>query len=297
MRRYLNVDLPKAMKEFEVAIKKMVVTRIIGRYQSIFRGRGLEFDAYREYSSGDDASQIDWKASARANELLIKEYVEERDVKIFFLIDVSSSMVFGSTPKLKNEYTLEMIAALANLIVKSGDRVGFALFNDKIVKMTAPAGGPRQLYVLTKSLLEPSVYGGGYNLDAALKFCSNSLSSTISLLIIVSDFVGPHNWASSLKLAARKFDTIGIKVSDPRDRTLPAGAGPIVLSDPYSEKTVLVDPSLIREKYERYCIAQQQAIEKTFQEANADLVTLDTAKPFVIPLINFFRQRITRKGR
>ena len=91
------------MKEFEIAIKKMVFTRIVGRYTSIFRGKGLEFDTYRNYSPGDDASFIDWKASARANELLVKEYVEERDVKIFFLVDVSSSMVFGSTEKLKNE--------------------------------------------------------------------------------------------------------------------------------------------------------------------------------------------------
>jgi uncharacterized protein (DUF58 family) len=296
MRRYLNVNIPEAIRRFEIAIRKMVFTRVIGHYRSIFRGRGLEFDRYAPYTPMDDASRIDWKASARANELLMKEYVEERDLQIFFLIDVSNSMVFGSTAKLKNEYTVEMVAALANFIIREGDRIGFALFNDKIVKEKIPAAGRRQLHLLTRTMLDPNVYGGNYDLDYALRALIGHLSESVALVIIFSDFIGQRNWARSLKILSQKSEVIGIMVSDPRDRTLPAISEEIVLEDPYSGKTLLVDPSLIKEVYEKYAKAQEEQIQEMFSQAKSDFVLMPTEKSFVGPLVDFFKQR-ARKWR
>lgn len=296
MKRYLNVNVPQAMREFEIAIRKMVITRIIGHYKSIFRGKGLEFDRYAPYTPLDDATRIDWKASARANELLMKEYVEERDLQIFFLVDVSNSMIFGSTAKLKNEYTLEMTAALANFILKEGDRVGFALFNDRIVKEKMPATGSRQLHLFVRTLLDPDIYGGNFDLDNILKFLTRRLPDSIVLLIIFSGFIGPRNWARSLKILSQKFEVIGVMVSDPRDRTLPAVSQQIVLEDPYSGKTLLVDPALIKAAYEKYARAQQQQVEEMFTHARADFVMIPTEKSFAGPLVNFFKRR-ARKWR
>jgi uncharacterized protein (DUF58 family) len=290
-KRYLKVNIPQAIREFELAIRHQVITRIVGHYHSIFRGKGLEFDSYRPYTPADDASRIDWKASERSHQLLIKEYVEERDLKIFFLIDISSSMVFGSTPKLKNEFTLEMVAALANFILKSGDRVGFALFNEKVIKEVAPAGGNRQLHLLTRILLNPNIYAGNYNLDEVLKFLIEHLTDDTALIIIFSDFIGPRNWFRTLRILNQKIEVIGIMVSDPRDRTLPPTSQQIVLEDPYSGKTLLIDPSLIKGAYERYAKAQEEQIRNAFLEAEADFIKIPTEKSFVGPMVEFFKMR------
>lgn len=292
MRRYLNVDLPKAMREFEVALRKMVTTRIIGHYRSVFRGKGLEFDAYRKYmSSIDDAQRIDWKASMRANELLVKEYVEERDLQILFVVDVSSSMVFGSTAKLKNEYALEMVTSLANFILKAGDRIGFALFSDKILELRMPAKSQRQLFILTNSLLDPDIYGGNYDLGKILRTLMGSLTPEIAAIIIVSDFIGPRNWSTELKTLNKKIETIGIMICDPRDRTLPTDSQQIVVADPYSNKTELIDSSLIKERYERYARQQEEEIRNSFSEAGCDFLKLTTDKSFIVPLATFFKMR------
>src|SRR3989339_852812 len=111
----LNVDVADAITQLESMIKEFKLKRDI--YRLIFRGKGLEFEGFRSYSPDDDASDIDWKASSRAQELLVKQYKEERDLKIVFMLDVGSNMVFGSTKKIKCEYALELIAALTNLML------------------------------------------------------------------------------------------------------------------------------------------------------------------------------------
>jgi uncharacterized protein (DUF58 family) len=294
MRRYLKVDIPKAIREFEFAIRRLMTTRLIGQYQSIVRGKGLEFDGYVPYTITDDASRIDWKASARANELIMKQFIEERDIQVFFLIDVSNSMVFGSAPKLKNEFTVEMVAALANFMITRRDRVGFALFNDKVFKERLPGYGGRQLYALTRTLLDPYIYGGRYDLDSVLKFLAATLPESVSLLMIFSDFIGPRNLAASLKVLSRKIETIAVIISDPRDKVLPATPQSIVLEDPYSEKTLLVDPSLIKNLYEKYAKAQEKQLEEMFKEAKVDFVKISTEKSFTGPMIDFFKRRAKR---
>lgn len=296
MRRYLNVDLPKVIKEFEIAMRKMVATRIIGHYRSVFRGKGLEFDAYRDYLPNiDDAQRIDWKASMRANELLVKEYIEERDLQILFVVDVSNSMVFGSTAKLKNEYALEMVASLADLILSSGDRVGFVLFNDKIIKLRMPAKGQKQFFMLTRILLDPDIYGGNYDLGKILKILTTSLTPEITAIILVSDFIGQRDWGMNLKRLNKKIETIGIMICDPRDRTLPSDSQQIVVADPYSNKTELIDSSLIKERYERYARQQEEEIRRFFSEAGCDFLKLSTDKSFIVPLATFFKMRAGKR--
>ena len=184
-----------------------------------------------------------------------------------------------------------MIAALANLILKSGDRVGFLAFNDKIVRLRMPAPGQRQFFVLSKTLLNPDIYGGGYDLHNVLKFLAGSLPSQISLVFIVSDFIGPRNWSRELRILSKKVETIGIMISDPRDRTLPDEAQQVVVGDPFSDKTELIDPSLIKARYERYAQQQEAEVMKAFKDAGCDFLKLSTDKPFIIPLSGFFKRR------
>ena len=142
--RSLNIDLAGCISSFEAAALEFELKTKI--YRILFRGRGLEFMQFRAYAPEDDASLIDWKASVRAQRPLVRSYKEEKDLRIVFLVDMSDSMVFGSTEKLKCEYAAEVALAFAHLILSSGDKVGFILFNERVFHYSLPRGGMQQFY-------------------------------------------------------------------------------------------------------------------------------------------------------
>ena len=294
MKKELSLDLSGGIKRLKVLTHQIVNTRFIGSYTSVFRGRGLVFKDYRPYSPNDDAAMIDWKASVKAKKLLVREFEEERNLNIFFLIDVSSSMVYGSIDKLKMEYAGELIAALSYSVLNSGDSVGFALFSDKIIKTSPPTSGIIEYHNLIKTLVDPKYYGGKYDLNEALKFTLAFLKES-SIVILVSDFIGlKSGWERYVKMVAKRYDLIGIMVRDPRDRALPDYSGQAVLEDPYSGKQILVRPGLIGEEYKRHIARQEQQIRDVFIKAYADFLELYTDKPFVEPITNLFIRRASK---
>ncbi len=290
-RQKFKIDLGKAAVKLDVATKQSLTTKALGSYRSVFKGRGLEFAEYRNYTPGEDASLIDWKASARSTDLLIKQYVEERNLNVFFLIDVSESMIFGSTDKLKNEYAAELVAALAHSVLESGDNVGFAMFNDAIEMKSQPLSGPQQYYLLTKALVNPEYYGGRYNLVGAIDFLITFLKDT-SLVIIVSDFLGlKGNWEDKLKVLASKADVIAMAIRDPRDMRLPSNVGQVIVEDPYTGVQNMIDPDKIKSLYSRVALKQLSNVKKTFLKNNCDFVDFYTDQPYVKRLISFFKVR------
>ena len=128
--RRLNADIPGSVAELQAAMKEFVLKHRL--YRILLRGKGLEFEAYRNYAPDDDSETIDWKASARANTTLVKQYRDERNLKIVFIVDSGENMVFGSTKKLKCEYAAEIVGAFSHLIISTGDRAGIVFFADKI---------------------------------------------------------------------------------------------------------------------------------------------------------------------
>lgn len=286
----MEIDLTPRIKRLEMFTKRIIRTDFIGGYESAFKGKGLEFEGYREYTTDDDARLIDWIASVRTNKLLIKEFVEERNLNVFFLVDVSSSMIFGSTKKLKNEYVAELVASLCYAILNAGDSVGFALFTDKIIERVKPAQGMKQFYILSKILVNPKLYGGNFDLGQALKFLSSFLKRD-SLVILISDFIGFKECEKDLKAAAKKFDMVSIMVRDPRDRTLPKDSHQILISDPYSDQQLLIDPSLISERYEKYVAEEERRIRELFLRLRIDFLDLSTDRSFIAPVMNFFIRR------
>ena len=288
----LKVDLSQGVKKLEIFTKRLVTTRLTGRYKTKIKGYGLEFESYRPYTQEDDASQIDWKASVRINKPIIKEFAEERNLDVFILVDVSSSMVFGSTSKLKNEYAAELVSLLSYAILNAGDSLGYGFFSDKIFDINKPSRKTNLFYIISRSLVNPYIYGGGFDLASALDKLIKLLKKN-SILIIVSDFIGlKGDWATQLKKASYKFDTIGIMVRDPRDRELPEDSYMVRVSDPFSEEELIIDSNPeVREKYKRYVKKQEEQIENAFRQHRASLLNLSTSKPFFIPLIQFFKKR------
>lgn len=294
-KKFFKVDLVPALKRLEILAKGLASSKIIGAYKSVFKGKGLEFSDYRGYTLEDDAALIDWKASARTNELLIRQYTEEREVNVFFLVDCSSRMLFGSTEKLKAEYNIELVASLAHAILEAGDSVGLALYSDNVKAKISPSRGKTQFYEIIKLLLNPAYYeGGGFNFQSAVKFIFNYLKET-SVIIVVSDFL---DWSDELEksfeLLKTKFDIVCIMVRDPRDRILPSGAGEIVIQDPKSGKTMLIEPELIKEAYENVVKEQEKNIRNTLSKEGVDFTDIQTDKPFIKPIINLFLKRATR---
>ncbi|MBS3113186.1 DUF58 domain-containing protein [Candidatus Woesearchaeota archaeon] len=286
-----KIDIGKAINRLDIEIKRNASAQAIGFYKSAFRGQGLEFEEYANYGVGEDASNIDWKASGRSTSLLVKRYIEERNLKVFFLVDVSSSMIFGSGIKLKNEYAAELILSLSHSMIEAGDEVGFALFNENVTKKLKPAGGKPQYYQITKALVNPDFYGGGYNFIEALNFVKNFLDDEV-LLIIVSDFIGlKGNWEEKVKLIANRFDIIAMMIRDPRDLKLPSDPGQVVVEDPHTGEQTLIEPNKIRKLYSKINNQQIIKIKKAFVKNNCDFIDFYTDKPYITRVISFFKMR------
>lgn len=291
MKKQLKLDLNHSITRLKITTSKLVNTGFIGTYKSLFKGRGLEFAGYRQYTPDDDASQIDWKASVKSKSLLVKQYVEERNLSLFFLIDVSSSMIYGANEKLKVEYAAEIAATLSYVVLNAGDNVGFGLFTDEVTLNYPPVNGYKQYHTILKTLVNPNFYGGNYDLGEALKFPIASLKD-LSVVIVISDFVGlKEGWNRYLRILTKKCDVIGIMVRDERDKTLPDFDGRVILQDPYSNKKLMFRPSDIREAYSKYVEKQEENIKQEFLSANADFLSLSTDKDFAKPITSFFIKR------
>jgi len=291
----LKIDVFEIVKKLEIAARDLVTTKIIGNYRSVFKGHGLEFEGFEDYTPGDDSRLIDWKSSKKANRLLIKNFKEERNLSTLFLIDASSTMVCSSIEKLKNEYAAEFVASLSYIMLDVGDSVGFALFSDTIIKKLPPARRRHQFYAILRNLANPLFYGGDYDLGNALKFTMNFLEKN-SVVIIVSDFIGlKGEWQKYLEIAAGKFDIIGVMIKDPVDEVLPEEQHHVMLKDPISGKNLLVVPDQIRERYGEYVKNQKRLIRSAFLKSNCDFVELFTDKSFIVEIIKFLKKRERRR--
>lgn len=287
----LKLKVKNLVTNLAISAKGLSTSKFAGNYKSAYKGFGIEFEGFRKYESGDDASLIDWKASIRTNELLIKEFREERGLTVYFLLDVSNSMLFGSTKKLKNEYAAELVASLAYTASQNDDAVGIGMFNDKVVVGLKPETGEKQYYLLLGALTNPKSYGGKYDLGNAIDFVIKFLEEE-SIMFIVSDFIGlKKGWDLRLKEITKKFDVIGLMIRDPRDRELPDDGSDVVIGNPYSGEKKVIKPKTLRKKYASYVRKQEAEIEQVFRESGAEFLSISTDKDFINPLIKMFKRR------
>ena len=294
MKKGIQLDLSNGIKRIKVITNGLVNSQIVGNYRSSFKGRGLEFQDYRQYSPNDDSSMIDWKASVRSKELLVRELVEERNLNVIFLIDVGSSMIYTTTNKLKMEYAAEIVATLSFTVLESSDSVGFVLFNDTVVRSVPPASGGKHYHKLVATLVDPRNYGGGHDLSEALKFTLAFLKE-FSIVIIVSDFIDlKGDWTRYLKLIGQRFDLVGIMIRDPRDEELPDYDGTVIFSNMAGNEMATVDVSEIKDEYVRYVQSSERVVIQSFLEARADFIKLTTDKPFIKPISDLFLKRAKR---
>jgi uncharacterized protein (DUF58 family) len=286
----IKINIAPSMKKLDLVVKGFSNSKFMGNYASVFKGHGLEFADFRTYTQNDDASMIDWKTSARSDKTLVKEYVEERNIDIFFLVDVSSKMMLGSVSKLKSEYIADFIASMVYTILTSGDRVGIAMFSDKIQKVIYPENGIKHFYSISHALSDLTLYGGESNIKNAVELPFNFLGKG-SIVFLVSDFLTEENLELTLRIAGHKFDMIAVIVRDPLDLEIPNGIGQVMIQDPVSGERVLVSPNKVSNFYSQEAKAQLNNIKRQLEKSNVDFLEFNTKFPFIKKLIEFFELR------
>ncbi len=283
------------IKKIEIRTRRLVDGLIQGAYHSIFKGRGVEFSEVRPYQIGDDVRSIDWNVTARMNEAYIKEFIEERDLTIYILFDISASNEFGSI-KEKKESAIEICASVMFAALRNNDKVGMMLFTDRVEKFVPASKGKKHMLRLIREMLYFKPEGKKTDLNKALSFLA-SVQRKRSTIFVVSDFMS-EEFLKPLKVLKNRHDVIMININDPRELEIP-DVGYIELEDAETGEQLLVDTSdlVFRENYSKLVKKKYAKLSNKLKKLKVDMIQLTTETPFEIPLRSFFKMRIRRLAR
>lgn len=290
----LKLDLSPTLNDVKLKARIDVLNRVLeGNWNTVFKGQGLEFAGYRQYSYGDDASKIDWHASLRAHETLVRELEEYRNFNVFFLMDVSNSMLFSSTGKLKAEYSAELVHALSHSLLNGGDAIGLGMFTDKVVSKVSPSLGKGVFFRITHALMNPENYGGNKDIIKVLQYISTYLAER-SVIIIISDFIGfTEGWNRYVNILSGKYDLIGIMVRDPRDFEMPDTGGQFLVEDPYNGKRMYIDSKQYAKRYSEFAQKEEAFVQASFEKAKQGFISLRTDEDYQDTLMKYFKKRMS----
>lgn len=286
----LDVDLSNpGIKNLPALVRKDILSRTLeGNFSTFFKGKGIEFAGYRVYSYGDDASLIDWPASLRAKETLIRTFEIFKNFKVFIILDVSNSMLYTSQKKLKAEYGAELASAIAFGILKTGNAVGLTMVNDKLIKTVYPDFGTANLFHINKMLADPANYGGDFSWKEVVKRVL-SIFPEPGLIIIISDFIGlDDGWEQYLLKLAEHNQVVGLMLRDPLDRELPKKGGQLMIKDPYSDDMIQIDTHQYSKIFREQVRKEEEYIHRSFEHAKAHLKLLSTDTDFYDQVLKFF---------
>jgi uncharacterized protein (DUF58 family) len=267
-----------------------------GDYRTLFYGPGLDFADLREYQLRDDIRHIDWNVTARMNSPFVRQYVEDREITSWFLLDRSPSMTFGGVERSKERVLIDLVTTLARLLTRNGNRVGAILYNNRIERIIPPRGGRNQVLQLTLELLRKAKVStqtmtdlGGL-LDAGLNTCKRR-----SLVFLVSDFISEPGWQRPLTLLNRRHELIGIRLWDPREVELP-NAGLIVVQDAETGEQLYVDTGNpeFRHRFVKATERREAALKQDLKHAGVDLYGVSTEEDLVVAIV---RMAVLRKKR
>ena len=292
--KQLNVQISPVL---DILVKKLSIIspeeeiETIPTFRKSFGGPTWDFAGYREYSPSDDASLIDWKASVRSNRILVKEFTEIQILNVFFLLDVGSSMMLGTTGKSKVDYASEMIATLTYSILKSKGNVRLAIFSDSLKKFMISVNDVSQFYQIKETLSNEETIGGKSSLEKVSKLIASNISKG-SLVIIVSDFLNlGNNWKEKIKLLGSQTNLISFMIRDPIDISLPKGVNKVFIESPYSEERLLFNVRKYKSEYEKRSKEQEIELQNILNSVNAELLVFNTSQPYLGNLINFLERR------
>lgn len=286
-------ELARKIRILQITTRKVVNDVLAGGYTSVFKGRGIEFDEVREYLPGDDVRTIDWNVTARTGRPYVKRYVEERELTVIFLVDLSASGAFGSVNKLKNEIAAEFCALLSFSAVKNNDKVGLVVFTDRVELYVPPKKGTTHVLRLIRELLNFKPKAAKTDLAGALDYLGK-VSKKRAVVFLVSDFQA-EGFEKAMRIVSKRHDLVAVPIVDPREVRLP-NVGLIELEDAETGEMVLVDTSsaAVRKRYERLGRERSEKFRELFASMGVDKIEVMTDRDYVPKLVSFFRSRERR---
>ncbi len=291
------------VRRMEVRTHRLVNDALAGRYASVFKGRGMDFDRVRNYVAGDDVRTIDWNVTARTGEAHIKVFTEERELTILLLIDISASGDFGSVESSKRELAAEAAGVLAASAIRNRDKVGVILFCDDVELYIPPGKGRTHIMRIIREILFFQPQRRGTDITRALDF-ANSVLHRRAVIFLVSDFCLGMNHEeklshllTKLQVSCRRHDVIALSVADPREMNLP-DVGLLCIEDAETGEVVELDTSdhTVRENYAAQANQRRDNTARKIRSRGIDLVECLNGEDWMPSLLGFFQNRRQRTG-
>ncbi len=297
-------EILKKIRQIELRTNRIVTESLAGAYHSVFKGQGMNFDEVREYQAGDDVRAIDWNVTARMNHPFIKKFVEERELTLMLLVDVSGSGWFGSRGQSKRELAAEIASVLAFSAIRNHDKVGLLLYTDEVEKFIPPRKGRSHVLRVIREVLFFEPKRRGTDLVQALEFMGRVLPHK-AICAVISDFLSPAEGTAlpkpeqtALRIANRRHDVVAVQITDRHELELPA-LGRLILEDAETGEILEVntDSSASRAAF---ALRQEKLLHdlgRQFRASGIDSIQLRTDEAYGATLGKFFETREKRRLR
>ena len=284
-------ELIKKVRKIEIKTRGLSSNIFAGQYHSAFKGRGMAFSEVREYQYGDDVRDIDWNVTARFNKPYVKVFEEERELTVMLLVDMSSSLDFGTSGMYKKDMVAEIAATLAFAAIQNNDKIGAIFFTDRIEKFIPPQKGRKHILYIIREVLGFEPESKKTDITVPLQYLTNAIKKRCTTFIL-SDFIDERDFKSALTIANRKHDVVAIQVYDKRVEELP-DVGLMKMVDPESDEDVYVDTSSrkVRALHRKWWIESQVRLRDTFSKSGVESISVRTDQDYVKSLMNLFAKR------
>ncbi len=283
------------LRRLEFSVVRRLDGFLFGDYRGIFYGPSLDLAEVREYQPGDEVRRIDWNVTARMNRLFVRQYLEEREITAWLLVDLSPSMAFGTRRRLKRELAIEFAGVAAYIIARHGDKVGAIAFPGTGVPIIPPRTGRRHSLRLLHHLGRAEAGAQGpTDLTATLRTAAGLLRRR-NMVFVISDFIAPAGWERPLRDLGQRHDVVVVWIRDPAEEVLP-DVGMVPVRDPESGAHCWIDTSdaRVRAAFEALVAARRARVAAAFRGARTDPLELSTAESMVEPLVRFVIRRRRR---
>ena len=289
-------EILKKIRKLEIRTRHFAETAFAGQYHSVFKGRGMNFDEFREYDFGDEVRSIDWNVTARMGHPYVRKYVEERELTVMLLIDVSASGSYGSISASKRELAAEVACALAFCASRNNDKVGLILFTDRVELYIAPVKGRVHILRILREILYFEPTGRKTDLKPPVDYL-NRVTTRRAVVFILSDF-HVENFEKPLTICSRRHDVIAVPIEDRGELSLP-NVGWIRVENPETGAVFEIDSSDQRVRSQFAQIAAKERLDRDalFRRINIDSIPLRTDKDYFPILRSFFIRREKRLRR
>jgi uncharacterized protein (DUF58 family) len=313
-------ELLKKIRQIELRSIRLVNETLGGQYHSVFKGQGMNFEEVREYIPGDEVRTIDWNVTARMNHPFVKKFVEERELTVMLIVDLSGSGLFGSGEQSKRELAAEIASVLAFSAIRNSDKVGLIIFTEGVEKFIPPRKGRRHVLRVIREILHFEPERHGTDLNSALEFLSR-VTTHRAIAVVISDFLGQTHVSraeidahlkrrfilsetlgqtslAALRQANRRHDVVAVQITDRFELELP-GLGYLVLKDAETGEVVEVNTGDERKRaaFQQRQVKAQTELRRLFQSAGIDAIQLRTNQPYAAALGRFFDMRERRRRR